>query len=194
MPGRSYELPVGRGRGGRQGRGRGRARGRAGAAGAEAGAAPAPPRQPITPEKQAELLRDYIELDRRYWPNLQAGTRIRYFRAGPDGFRSGGVVRIPKMQSQNKVGPTHDIMLLANPFNDSETWGVKWGEVERIFIHPDISLVVMKDNLAGVLERMQGKVDRNFRSVLQTVEALQKENAALRAEMNRVLRLLQGRS
>lgn len=190
MPGRSYELPVGRGRGGRQGRGRGRAA----AAAAEAGAAPgaAPPRQPITPEKQAELLRDYIELDRRYWPNLQSGTRIRYFRAGPDGFRSGGVVRIPKMQSQNKVGPTHDIMLLANPFNGRETWGVKWDEVERIFIHPDVSLVVMKDNLAGVLERMQGKVDRNFRSVLQTIEALQKENAALRAEMIGVRRLLQG--
>lgn len=186
MPGRaSYELPVG----GRAGRGRGRgargrgagARGRAAAGRGDAGSDSDEdePRLPVTPEKQAELLGDYIELAPKYWRNVSAGDQVRYYTKIDGGFRYGGIVRIARFKSQSRTSPERELMLLGGANSMKKTWAVGWDTILRLYIIPSVPLMVMHDNLKETLETING----NIQQVAAAVKKLDTRLKAVEAKV-----------
>lgn len=146
---RKFELPTGRGQGGR---GRG-GRGARGARGAKQGGAAEEKKEYIVPpEKQREFLREYVELPAKFWRGLRAGNQIRYVD-GEGRFRPGGTIKIVRLKSGSRTSEEKESMILINPVT-SQTWGLAWNNISKIYLLPDVSLMFMKDNLQGALQGM----------------------------------------
>lgn len=147
---RKFNLPAGRGRGrGAAGRG---------AAGRGRGAAPAEKKElVIPPEKQRELLQAYVELPREFWPNLQIGNQIRYVdKEGK--FRPGGTIKVLRMKSGGRAVSEKEVMILHNPFANKQ-WGLAWDNISKIYLLPDVTLMLMKKNIQTAIQTIVKNLD-----------------------------------
>ncbi len=153
LPAKGKDTVARGGRGGQGGRG-----GRGGAAAAKKPAAPV-----ISPQAQAELLKDYVQLEPKYWKNLNVGAQMRYITRtdnGSEEFRIGGIVKISRFRGRSKTALEKEFLLLRSATSADRSWAVAWDSLLKIYILPDVSLVVMRDNLQATLATLNENLSR----------------------------------
>lgn len=157
----AFELPPdpkparGRGRGGR-GRGRGRGAAKAEAAGGkdEPSEEPAEARTYTEAEKR-ELLKDYTLLSPEYWRYLKKGNFVRYVHR-KNGFRRGGYIHTVRYTSRATTTGEKDMLRMLPEYNTetSPGWSLAWEDITDLYISPDVSLIIMRNNLQDALSTM----------------------------------------
>jgi hypothetical protein len=86
----------------------------------------------ITLEEQTKLLKDYIELSKDKWSNINVGDHIRYLRK--DGsFRRGGFFKSSWVVQQGKNEGKTFIQLSSSLYN-GKTWAVIDADLDKIYI------------------------------------------------------------
>jgi len=136
-----------------------RGRGRGGRGGGRGSAEPRPPPRQYSPEEQRGLLEGYTELDPRHWPHVQRGEVVRYYTK-EGGFRTGGVVKIPRFRAKGSPPTSPELLMLANEINEYMTWTVAWENVSRVFIRPSLAQVIAQEKIREALTVMNENTHR----------------------------------
>lgn len=160
----------------------GRGRGRGG--GAAAGGSPAkvaadPTKDYYTPEEEAKLIENFVEVDKCYWKYLKQGDIIRIYNSEGK-FRKGGVVVVAKYIPKGKQEEDASIKLCAENTNSTYfTWYVKYNLISKLLVHPTIAQVRIKEAMLTMNDNMTVLL-KELKELKKRVKALEAQSQARR--------------
>jgi hypothetical protein len=161
-----------------------------GAGGAGRGAAKKPKeaaaRKEYTPAEQLDLLKTYVLVPKDFWPELNAGTHIRYYTtegagSDPRAFRIGGYIQAnpyawkPKDSPREKRGILLTSSLSTWARGKASTWPVEYKITRDIYVRADPAALLMRAELSAIV----GNLHKTIEALVQKARADSARIAAL---------------
>jgi len=122
-----------------------------------------------TPERQEELLKNYLKVPRDLYDTIHGRSHLRFYMT--DGsFNIGGFV------ARNDHDISNPRFLMRNTFNYDKrdksirSWSVAYDDIDKLYIRMPTELQLFHINMTFVLK----KINENFQKLGEKVEALAK--------------------
>lgn len=124
-----------------------------------------------TEEEIAEKLDGYLEVPKSNWEQIQHGTHMRYMTK-EKGFRTGGFVQknpfdtIPTGSTEQK----RFVKMQSGYGTGSATWVVAYEDLDKVFIKPDASTMI----LLGMLTTAVAGLNENVTRLAERIKRLER--------------------